>query len=83
MAGPTATYEQLRALARGWEATGRELDRRRFAELAAQTPEESRAAAFDMLQLGGMLPPDPRREATSGFVEMRRILDRGRPRGPS
>ena len=52
----------------------------RRAELAAQSPSESREAAFDMLQLGGMLPANPSREQYSGLVEMQRLFSRGHAR---
>lgn len=43
-------------------------------ELARQSPEESKRAAYDMLQLGEMLPSDPARAGTSGLVEMQRVF---------
>jgi len=52
----------------------------RRAELAAQSPSESREAAFDMLQLGGMLPANPSREQYSGLIEMQRLFSRGHAR---
>ena len=63
-----------RRLVEGWAQTGELLDRLRRAELARQSPEESRRAAYDMLQLGGMLPWDPERAPTSGLVEMQRLF---------
>ena len=45
-------------------------------ELASQSPLESQQAAFDMLQLGGMLPDDTKREKSSGLVEMQRLFAR-------
>jgi hypothetical protein len=68
-------------LVRQWRETGRLLTNLRRAELAAQTPEESRQAAYDMLQLGGMLAPDATREKTSGMVEMQRLFARARGGG--
>ena len=53
---------------------GRVLDRLRRAELARQSPEESRRAAYDMLQLCGMLPSDAGRVTSSGLVEMQRLF---------
>lgn len=51
-----------------WRETGRLLEAQRFLELAAQSPSQSQQAAFDMLQLGGMLPGDTVRENSSdGF----------------
>lgn len=64
-----------------WGETGRMLDAHRRAELAAQSPELSRLAAFDMLQLGGMLPADPARERDSGLIEMQRVFARWHHRG--
>lgn len=64
-----------------WRDAGPALAALREAELAALTPEESRIAAFDMLQLAGLLAPDPVREASSGFVEMQRLFARGHARG--
>jgi hypothetical protein len=61
-----------------WHDTGSRLEQQRRAELAAQSPEQSREAAFDMLQLGGMLEGDPKRDATSGLIEMQRIFSRWR-----
>lgn len=65
-----------RALVAAWQETGRLLDAQRRAELAAQTPHESRQAAFDMLQLGGMLPADATRERDCGLIEMQRLFAR-------
>ena len=66
-----------RALVAGWRETGRLLEEQRYSELAAQSPEQSRRAAFDMLQLGGMLPADRVREQSSGLVEMQRLFAHG------
>jgi len=60
-----------------WCETGHVLEKQRRAELAAQSPAQSRLAAFDMLQLGGMLPVDPAREQRSGLIEMQRLFVRG------
>jgi hypothetical protein len=73
--------ERRKQLVAAWRETGRLLETQRWKELAAQTPEESRQAAFDMLQLGGMLPPDPAREHSSGLVEMQRLFARRASRG--
>ena len=70
-----------KALVAQWSDTGRTLQTLHWAELAAQSPEESQRAAFDMLQLGGMLPADPTRERSSGLIEMRRLLARWHERG--
>jgi hypothetical protein len=72
---------EQRRLARLWAETGRELEKQRHAELAAQSAAESQRAAYDMLQLGGMLPPDPKRESDSGLVEMQRLFARGHQGG--
>jgi len=45
-------------------------------ELASQSPLESQLAAFDMLQLGGMLSDDTMREESSGLVEMQHLFAR-------
>jgi hypothetical protein len=42
--------------------------------------EEARQAAYDLLQLGGMLAADPEREKTSGMIEMQRLFARARER---
>jgi len=72
-ASSSAIYQRSRR----WRETGRVLEKRRHAELAAQSPTQSRLAAFDMLQLGGMLPVDPAREQRSGLSEMQRLFVRG------
>jgi hypothetical protein len=64
-----------------WRETGRVLTDIRKAELAAQSPEESRLAAWDMLQLGAILPPDPARENECGLVEMQRLFAKLRGSG--
>jgi hypothetical protein len=64
-----------------WGDTGRKLAQIRVAELAGQTPMESQQAAYDMLQLGGLLPSDPERERTSGLIEMQRRFAVLRQRG--
>jgi len=76
-ASPSAQKE----LVARWRETGRALEKRRRAELAAQSPAQSRLAAFDMLQLGGMLPVDPAREQRSGLIEMQRLFARGHGSG--
>ncbi len=81
MATPKAVAIREREIVAGWRETGRLLEAQRWTELAAQSPEEARRAAFDMLQLGGMLPPDPAREQDSGLIEMQRIFARWRERG--
>jgi hypothetical protein len=81
MSSSDISLEQRKRLAAGWRETGRLLEIQRRTELATQTPEESRRAAFDMLQLGGLLPPDPARERGSGLIDMQRLFARGRSRG--
>ena len=72
------TCQELVAL---WGDTGRKLAQIRAAELGAQTPEESQRAAYDMLQLGGLVSPDPERERESGLIEMQRRFAALRERG--
>ncbi len=64
-----------------WRETGRLLEAQRSLELAAQSPLQSQQAAFDMLQLGGMLPGDAVRENGSGLIEMQRLFARWHSRG--
>ena len=70
-----------RRLIEQWRETGRVLAEMRKAELATQSPEDSRRAAWDMLQLGAMLPPDPARENQCGLVEMQRLFAKKRSGG--
>ena len=81
MSSPILSLAQQKELVATWHDTGRRLDAQRHAELASQL--ESQQAAFDMLQLGGMLPGDTKREESSGLVEMQRLFARwhtsGRP----
>ncbi len=70
---PSYTAQQKRLVAQ-WQETGLALERLRYAALAGQSPEESRQAAYDMLQLGGLLHSDPDREPGSGLVEMQRLF---------
>ena len=70
---PSNTAQQKRLVAQ-WQETGCELDRLRYEALAAQSPGESRQAAYDMLQLGGLLRSDSEREPGSGLVEMQRLF---------
>lgn len=74
------TYAEKKRLVEQWGETGRLLHKIRYAELAAQTPEESRQDAYDMLHLGGILPPDPRCQTDSGLVEMQRHFAKLRER---
>jgi hypothetical protein len=76
---PTAPRSPL-DLVRQWAETGRLLAEIHARELENQSPEESRRAAFDMLQLGGMLPADSARESTSGLVAMQALFARSRAR---
>jgi len=81
MASPVPSIAVQKKLVALWRETGRVLEELRRSELARQSPEQSRQAAYDMLQLGGMLPEDPARERTSGLVEMQRLFARARGRG--
>ena len=73
--------ETQKRLVAAWQETGPVLAAQHMAELAAQSPLQSQQAAFDMLQLGGMLPEDPARERDSGLIEMQRIFSRWHRRG--
>jgi len=75
---PTSIQKELVAR---WRETGRVLEAQRHAELAAQSARQSQQAAFDMLQLGGMMPVDPAREQACGLIEMQRLFARWRGRG--
>jgi len=70
---PANIAEQKRLVAQ-WQETGLVLEQLRYAALAVQSPAESRQAAYDMLQLGGLLHGDPSREPGSGMVEMQRLF---------
>ena len=83
MASRILSTEEQRRLVAAWRETGRLLAAQRLRELASQSPLESQQAAFDMLQLGGMLPQDPARERSSGLVEMQRLFARWHTRGPA
>lgn len=74
------TYAEKKRLVEQWGETGRLLHKIRYAELAAQTPEESRRAAYDMLHLAGVLPRNRSRETTSGLIEMQSLLAKMRER---
>ena len=82
MVSPILSPQEQRRLVAAWRETGRLLAAQRLRELAAQSPLQSQEAAFDMLQLGGMLPQDPARERSSGLIEMQRIFSRWHARGP-
>ena len=81
MASPKVPSVLQKELVARWRETGRILEAQRHAELAAQSPSQSRQAAFDMLQLGAMLPGDPAREHDSVLVEMQRLFARWHVRG--
>ena len=83
MVPSTLSEEAQRQIVAAWQDTGRLLAAHRLAELAAQSPTQSQEAAFDMLQLGGMLPADAARERDTGLIEMQRIFSRGHARGPA
>lgn len=74
------TLAEKQRYVRQWSETGRLLHKIRYEELAAQTPEESRRAAYDMLHLAGVLPRDRNREKTSGLVEMQALFAKWRER---
>jgi len=81
MGSPTFSKARQRELVAAWQETGCRLEALRFAELATQTPSQSAEAAFDMLQLGGMLPANTARERSSGLIEMQRHFARWHGRG--
>ena len=83
MAPSQLSDEVQRRLVAAWRETGRVLAAHRLAELAAQSPLQSQEAAFDMLQLGGMLPEDTARERDTGLIEMQRIFSRWHAREPA
>ena len=64
-----------------WRETGLALDSLRYAALACQTSGESRQAAYDMLQLGGLLNGEPVDKLGSGLVEMQRLFGALRAHG--
>lgn len=72
--------ELMRRWVEQWRETGPLLHKIRYAELAAQTPAESRQAAYDMLQLADILPRDKRREESSGLIEMQAHFAKWRER---
>jgi len=74
MASPTLSASVQKELVARWSETGRVLEALRNSELADQSVLESQRAAFDMLQLGGMLPDDPTRVRTSRLIEMQRLF---------
>ena len=65
--------EEQKRLVAQWQETGLVLEKLRYAALACQSPAESRQAAYDMLQLGG-LSGEPRDDLGSGLVEMQRLF---------
>ena len=77
---PTSVADAGR-IVRQWHETGRVLAEFRRNALVSQSAEESRQAAFDMLDLGGQLPDDPRRERMFGLIEMQRLFAVLRERG--
>ena len=81
MGSPILSLARQKELVATWQETGRRLEAQRRAELASQSPLESQRAAFDMLQLGGMLPGDTKREESSGLIEMQRLFARWHRRG--
>lgn len=81
MASPIPSLARQKELVATWRETGLRLEAQRRAELASQSPSESRQAAFDMLQLGSLLPGDTSREESSGLIEMQRLFARWYTRG--
>lgn len=81
MASPILSLAHQKALVATWHETGLRLEAQRRAELASQSRLESQLAAFDMLQLGGMVPGDTAREKSSGLIEMQRLFARWHNRG--
>ena len=81
MGTPILSLARQKELVAKWHETGRWLEAQRHAELASQSPLESQQAAFDMLQLGGMLPVDDAREESSGLIELQHIFARWHNRG--
>ena len=81
MSSRILSLAQQKQLVATWRETGRLLEAHRHAELASQTTVESQRAAFDMLQLGGMLARDPKREQSSGLVELQRLFAHWHSRG--
>jgi hypothetical protein len=76
MKSSTLSLARQRAIVADWKNTGRLLEAQRYAELAAQSKAQSQQAAFDMLQLGGMLASDPLHERDCGMIEMQRLFSR-------
>lgn len=76
MISQTPDAETFADLVEQWGETGRLLAAIRRAELAGQTPDQSRRAVLDMLELSDLLPPDPARARSSGLVEMQRLFAR-------
>ncbi len=81
MGSPILPLARQKELVAAWHEAGRRLEAQRYAELASQSTLESQQAAFDMLQLGGMLPGDGKRDESSGLIEMQRVFARWHNRG--
>lgn len=77
---PLHAEEQKRLVAQ-WRETGFALEKLRYAALASQSPAESRQAAYDMLQLGGILDGESRDTFGAGLVEMQRLFGALRAHG--
>ncbi len=69
---PPLSAAKARQLVGQWAETGRVLAQLRLNELAHQTAEQSRKAAWDMLDLGGKLLTSP-----SGVVRTHSLHDEG------
>jgi hypothetical protein len=81
MDSSTPSLARQKVLVATWQETRRRLEAQRHEALALQSPLESQQAAFDMLQLGGMLPGDGKRDESSGLIEMQRVFARWHNRG--
>lgn len=75
----TTDPEMLRAWARGWQETGKQLEAIRRAELRALTPAQGLRATENVLSLAGSLPRSTVRRGSSGLVEQQRLFARLRP----
>ncbi|HLX28239.1 MAG TPA: hypothetical protein VKV24_07120 [Casimicrobiaceae bacterium] len=65
-----------RQLVDTWREAGKAMEAERLRALASQTPEESRDAALDMLELGSLAAPKASAEKYSGLMEMQRLFAR-------
>jgi hypothetical protein len=70
-----------RELVDTWQQAGKAMEAERRRALASKTPEESREAVLDMLELGSVAPPKLSAEKYSGLIEMQRLFARWHRRG--